>query len=144
MRRLLYVLWALAGPPVCAQLMCQRPPRRPTKPSPLTIMAWARQLPRAVSGVHENLHLVHRDLKPGNVLVSGKGADAQLVVSDAGRAHWESTMGNKLLRRCAAHALTKAGSPPRARAGGTSAHACFLLQTLAPRSAGLRRAHAEH
>ena len=52
--------------------------------SPVTRAAWACQFSTALRVIRDILKIYHRNLKPSNLLVSGEGVHARLVIADFG------------------------------------------------------------
>ena len=71
------------------------------QPCSITLMAYGGQMLTALRDIHNRLHTHHRDIKPGNLLVAGKGADARLVFADFGLAQWAyPRKSNEFLHMC--------------------------------------------
>lgn len=54
--------------------------------SPREILLLASQVSDALAHVHD-MGIVHRDIKPGNIMISGRGEDLRAVIIDFGLAH---------------------------------------------------------
>ena len=96
---------ASAAPKYCAELTCLCALRRQLYPrhSPVTRAAWACQLFTALRNLHTRLGVIHGDIKPPNLLVSGEGADTRLAIADFGRAQSADCGRSNLFFEMCAH-----------------------------------------
>ena len=111
-----------SAPQCCAEPTCMYALRRRHNPclSAVERAAWAHQFFTALRFVHGSLRVYHRDLKPPNLLVSGVGVRARLVITDFGRVQSADAAEHNWLLERHARALTDAATclgsrvPPRA------------------------------